>query len=181
MISHDVRATDYADVTVADVTVTITDTTTPTFNAQPVDVPESGSQLQFRVELNVSSAAPLVTLDYATEDDSAVAGQDYTGVTGTLTFAAATGESFPLVRTVTVPVVDDALDETDTETFTLVLQNPVGADLAAGSELRVVGTIVDDDLPPIVSAGFRTRRARATPPLSLSARSGRPLGRFNSW
>ena len=153
VISHDVRATDYADVTVADVTVTITDTTTPTFNAQPVDVPESGSQLQFRVELNVSSAAPLVTLDYATEDDSAAAGQDYTGVTGTLTFAAATGESFPLVRTVTVPVVDDALDETDTETFTLVLQNPVGADLAAGSELRVVGTIVDDDLPPIVSAG----------------------------
>ena len=50
-------------------------------------------------------------------------------------------------------MVDDALDETDTETFTLVLQNPVGADLAAGSELRVVGTIVDDDLPPIVSAG----------------------------
>ena len=57
VISHDVRATDYAGVTVADVTVTITDTTTPTFNAQPVDVPKADRSCSSR--WNSTCRAPL--------------------------------------------------------------------------------------------------------------------------
>ena len=152
VISHDVRGADYAGVTVADVTVTITDITTPTFTSRPVSVSESASTLQFEVELNVSSTDPLVSLDYTTANDSAVAGQDYTEVTGTLTFAAGSEETFPLVRLVSVPLTNDALDEADTETFVLVLENPVGAAFADGSQLRVVGTIADDDPTPMASA-----------------------------
>ena len=168
VISHDVRGADYAGETVADVTVSITDITTPTFTSTPVSGSESAAQLRFEVELNVSSTATLVTLDYATANDSAVAGQDYTAVTGTLTFAAGNGETFPLVRTVSVPVTDDALDEADRETFTLVLQNPVGAALADGSQARVVGTIVDDDRTPIVSAQVSSSQ-------STSASSALPI------
>ena len=152
VISHDARGADYAGVTVADVTVTITDITTPTFTSRPVSVSESAAKLQFEVELNVSSTDPLVSLDYTTANDTAVAGQDYTEVTGTLTFAAGSEETFPLVRTVSVPLTNDALDEADTETFVLVLENPVGAAFAGGSQLRVVGTIADDDPTPMASA-----------------------------
>ena len=178
VISHAVRATDYAGVTVAGVTVSITDTTTSTFTAQPVRVPEGAAQVHFTVKLNVPSAAPLVTLDYATADDTAVAGQDYTAVSGTLTFAAASDETFPLIRTVTVPVADDALDESDTETFTLVLRNPVGARLPGGSELRVVGTIVDDELPPIVSLGLPNSESTGGPGSLLVSTREEGVGDF---
>lgn len=56
-----------------------------------------------------------VTVDYGTSDGSATAGSDYTTTSGTLTFAA--GET---TKSVSVPVLDDAIDE-DSETFTLTL------------------------------------------------------------
>src|SRR3954466_15118315 len=63
----------------------------------------------------------LVSLQYYTEDGSAVAGLDYGAVSGTLSFAD--GETN---KTFTVPILNDALVESD-ETFYLILTNATGA------------------------------------------------------
>jgi hypothetical protein len=79
-----------------------------------------------------------VTVNYLTTDLTAHAGQDYAGVSGTLTFAA--GEE---TKTLRVPVLDDAIREGD-ERFLVQLVNPSAhAVLGAPSEIQVV--IVDDE------------------------------------
>ena len=77
-----------------------------------------------------------VTVDYATADGTATAGEDYTATSGTLTFA--TGETSKTVR---VPILDDALDE-GAETFTLKLTNARGAAIGDG---EATGTIANSD------------------------------------
>jgi glucose/arabinose dehydrogenase len=85
-----------------------------------------------------------VTVQYATAAGTAVAGTDYTTVSGTLTFPPGT-----LTRTVTVPVLADLLDE-DNETFVVNLSNATGATIA---DAQGQGTIVDNDPAPALSAG----------------------------
>ena len=80
-----------------------------------------------------------VTVDYATSDGTATAGEDYTATSGTLTFAA--GER---VKTVPVPILDDSHDEGH-ETFSLRLSNLVG--VRAG-DLEATGTIENTDPMP---------------------------------
>ena len=76
--------------------------------------------------------------DYATEDGTAAAGADYTATSGTLTFAA--GET---AKTVSVPVLDDAIDE-GKETMRLLLSNPKGAYLR-GVHSKAKGVIRNED------------------------------------
>ena len=91
-------------------------------------------------EVSLSRAATgSVTVDYATADGTATAGEDYTAASGTLSFA--NGER---VKTIAVPVLDDAIDEGE-ETFTLRLSNARGARITDG---EAVGTIENDDLMP---------------------------------
>jgi hypothetical protein len=77
------------------------------------------------------------TVDYATQDGTAVAPGDYTvkPVT-TLTFAP--GDT---TKTITVDVIGDTLDEPN-ETFFVNLSNPSNATISDG---QGVGTITDDD------------------------------------
>ena len=57
-------------------------------------------------------------------------------------------------QTILVPIIDDADDEAEQETFTLTLSSAQGASLAQGGEtLTVTGTITDDD-DPSVTASF---------------------------
>ena len=91
--------------------------------------------VSFDVSLSRASTGA-VTVDYATADGTAAAGADYTATSGTLTFAA--GET---AKTVSVPVLDDSLDEGE-ETFTLTLSNATGARIADG---EATGTIANDD------------------------------------
>ena len=92
--------------------------------------------LAFRVTLDRASAAP-VTVDYATQDGTAVAAAaDYTATSGTLTFVP--GET---AKTVTVAVFDDAHDE-GAETLTLTLSNATGARI---EDATATGTIVNSD------------------------------------
>ena len=58
-----------------------------------------------------------VTVDYATRDGTARVGADYTDTSGTLTFASGETE-----KTVSVPVIDDTVEDTP-ETLTLGLSN----------------------------------------------------------
>ena len=84
---------------------------------------------------NASSTA---SVDYRTLDDLAIAGEDYTAVSGSLEFAPG-----QVARTIAILILDDALIETN-ETFSIILSNPVGA--ALGSQNQAILTILDNDL-----------------------------------
>ena len=91
------------------------------------------------VTFNVSLSAPsdqAVTVEYKTTDGAAVAGSDYVGGAGTVTFAP--GET---LKTVTVSVSGDAVVELD-ENFTVDLSNAQNAVIA---DSQGVGTITNDD------------------------------------
>ena len=75
--------------------------------------------VDFAVTLS-PAASEEVTVRYATRDGTARKGEDYRRTRGTLTFAPGETE-----RTVSVPVIDDAVDEGE-ETFTLRLSRATG-------------------------------------------------------
>ena len=111
--------------------------------APPVDVSvfdasavEDDEELVFALEVTGAAPQADVSVDYALASGSAVAGADYSDVSGTLTIPAGTRHA-----TVTVPLVDDAAAE-GTESFSLRLSNPAGMILARTS---ASGTISDDD------------------------------------
>jgi hypothetical protein len=89
----------------------------------------------FTVSLSTLSTVPL-TVDYATANDSAIAGSDYSTTNGTITFSP--GVTSKIIR---VPTLNDATGE-PTETFTVSLSSATGATIADGTG---VGTILDDD------------------------------------
>ena len=91
--------------------------------------------LDFAVTLDRSSTGT-VTVEYATSDGTATAGDDYTATSGTLTFAPGDRE-----KTIAVPVLDDANDEGE-ETMTLRLSNASGANIVDG---EATGTITNSD------------------------------------
>ena len=93
------------------------------------------------MRLNVASSLA-VTVDWATADDTATQGTDYAETTGTLSFDALETE-----QTITVPLLDDALDEAD-ETFTIALSNPSNATL---DDAEATGTIADNDAAPALT------------------------------
>ncbi len=108
-----------------------------------------GVALAFLVTLS-RAASETVTVDYATADGSAHAGDDYTAASGTLTFRA--GESS---QTIEVRVLDDAHDE-GKETLTLRLSNASSGQMTDG---EATGTIENTDLMP---AALLARFGRAT-------------------
>ena len=91
--------------------------------------------IAFAVTLS-REASGEVTVQYLTEDGTAKAGEDYTHTQGTLTFAVGETE-----KTVSVPILDDAIDEGE-ETFTLKLRNAKGAYIIDG---EATGTIENSD------------------------------------
>ena len=104
--------------------------------------PEDVGELVFSVTLT-ARALTEVTVNYATMDDTAIAGDDYVPVEGTLTFAP--GETAKSIR---VAVVDDAVDEADEEVFAVTLSGHSGATLA---HALATGVIRDNDEPPALS------------------------------
>ena len=96
-----------------------------------------GGAASFAVTLD-RGATGAVTVDYATADGTATAGEDYAAASGTLTFAPGASS-----RTVDVAALDDAEAEFD-ETFALTLSNASGAGLA---DATATGTVEDDDAP----------------------------------
>ena len=92
----------------------------------------------FTVTLSSAASAP-VTVDWATEDATALAGQDYSAASGSLTFAP--GE---LAKSIAIPILGDSVEEPD-ETFRVVLANASGAPLTRATGL---GTLINDDFTP---------------------------------
>ena len=88
-----------------------------------VDVDEDAGSATLTVELDPASTGT-VTVDFATRDSAAKAGEDYTTTSGTLTFTA--GQTS---KTFTVPITDDDVYENGLEAFFVDLSNPTGATL----------------------------------------------------
>jgi len=112
--------------------------TTPALSINDSRVAEgdAGTTLaHFNVSL-YPAAKQTVTVDYATSDGTARAGDDYDAASGTLTFAA--GET---TKTIDVRVRGDVLPENN-ETFFVSLRNVSGASVIKG---EAVGIIDDDD------------------------------------
>ncbi len=99
---------------------------------------DSGSQ-QAILFVHLNGVTPLtVTVDYFTQDDTAIAGKDYLPATGTLVFTG-TGP-----QQIMVPILGDLEVEGD-ETFDVILENAsTGATIA--DDTGVV-TILNDDQP----------------------------------
>ena len=100
----------------------------------------AGATVDFAVTMS-RAAASTVTVDYATSDGDARAGEDYRAASGTLAFAP--GET---AKTVSVPVLDDAHDDGG-ESFALALSNPQGGN-AWLADAEAVGTIENSDAMP---------------------------------
>ena len=87
----------------------------------------------------------VVSVDYFTANDTAVAGQDYQAASGTVTFGD--GETR---RTITININDDNNDE-GTETFSVRLDNANGAPLFAPRTATIRILDNDSDLPSFPS------------------------------
>ena len=124
--------------------------------------------LEFAVTLSRAASGP-VTVDYATADGTATAGEDYAAASGSLSFAA--GETR---KTVTVAIHDDAIDEGQ-ETFTLKLSNPAGAAIQDG---EATGTIDNDDPMP---KAWTARFGRTVAVHVVDAVEARLDGASGSW
>ena len=115
----------------------------------------AGASVSFAVRLNRADPDNAVTVDYATEDATALAGDDYAHTSDTLMFAAG-----DIAGTVTVDLVDDDAAE-DTETFRLRLSNP-SSNATVGNDDSAVATILDDDGLPGLSVADAPVAAEGT-------------------
>ena len=145
-LRHTVSGGDYEEVSADAVQVTIIEQDAPTLTMASQRAAEGAGEMVFEVELSVESSEA-VTVDYATANGTAKAGQDYKAQNGTLTFPA----NNTTARTVTVSLIDDLTDDTvEEKRFTVELRNAEHATLAGGgTSLTATGTITDDDEPEV--------------------------------
>jgi hypothetical protein len=131
------------------------------------------------VVARTSNGAPLAaaaTVQFATAAGTATA-TDFTSASGTVTFPA--GSADGTFRQVSVTILDDTLDEPDTETFTIALSGAAGAVIGPTALHEV--TISDDDPLPSLSVHDCVAvegDAGTTPcafPIFLSPASGRTV------
>jgi chitinase len=104
-------------------------------DASVVEGNSGTKQMVFTVSLSQAATGP-VTVNYATANGTATAGQDYVAQSGAITFAA--GET---QKTISVTVNGDKAAELN-ETLALTLTSPSGATIADGA---AVGTILTDE------------------------------------
>ena len=139
-LTHEASGGGYDTVAVPTVLVDVRDAGLPVLSGEGGRATEGQSaQLVFSVRLSAASTEP-VTVEFATADETAVAGEDYQERSGQLVFSPGTTH-----LTVSVPLVNDQRHE-QVEAFRLELFNPVNAKFPVVLErLAVTGTIVDDD------------------------------------
>jgi hypothetical protein len=109
-------------------------------DAQLVEPTSGTANMLFTVALNAPAPAGGGSVNFTTQDQAppsathATAGQDYTATAGTVTFAQ--GEQ---IKTISVPILSDADNTEQNETFLVVLSNPVNLTITDGS---ATGTIL---------------------------------------
>ena len=135
-----------ATVALAQGTGTILDNNpapTVSVNSVSATAPLGGTiDADFTVTLSGPSALP-VTVNFATANGTAQAGEDYTPASGILTFAPGVTS-----QTIAVSILGQSANKS-TQTFTLNLSNPANATLGTS---QGVGTILNTIAAPTVSA-----------------------------
>jgi len=116
------------------------------FSVNAIKVVEDLGTLKVTV-LRTGGSSGNLTVDYATADGAAVAGQDYTTTSGTLSFNE--GETS---KTIQIPILDDVTTESD-ETFTVVLSSSNRESLGSPNLLTV--TMQDHTAILVVGAGSK--------------------------
>ena len=144
---------------------TIEDDDGPVVGVRDAGAEESERFLHFTVSLSAPSPQR-VTAAVATVDQTATAGADYRETERTVVFEPGVVE-----RRISVPVMDDTLDEIDE---TLLLQ--IGAVQDGTSGKSGVGTIRDDDIAPSLTIPD-LRRGEADGEFAFVARLSEPSGR----
>ena len=119
----------------------VDDEATPVLRIGDVTVREDAGSAVFTVRLSGRSAME-VRANYATSDETATGGVDYTETRGTVEFSLGGVE-----RRIVVPVLEDDLEE-PSETFLVRLSGVVNAEIDDGVGR---GTITDNDEPPTIS------------------------------
>ncbi len=163
---------DWSDASDAVSTNAATPGTMPTLSIADAAAVTEGNDVTFTVTLSPASAQE-VTVRWTASGATATADVDFPYDEGGLTFAP--GDTSKMV---TVPTNDDALDEEDTETFSLTLTFPNNATLEGGLfSLAAIGTINDNDAPPSVTVGdtMADEGDKAAFTVTLSAVSGRDV------
>lgn len=122
----------------------------------------------FTVRLS-SPATTDVAINYETEDGTAVDGEDYDGVSGTVIIPA--GSS---VGTIEVPVYGDDVEESDCYFFVQLIDS----DNVAIGDAEAVGTIIDDDssCDSLLGAPGRNFTAAASAGNSFTLQTGAGCG-----
>jgi hypothetical protein len=162
-----------ASLGVAGATGTILDDDAPpVVSVAPASVQEGDSgttNITFTVTASNVSELP-ASLSFTTADGTAVAPDDYTATTATVTIPAGSTTAM-----FSVAVQGDTLHEPN-ETFVVTLTNPVDATIG---DADATGTILDDDAVPAVSIddvsapdGAAGTTTNAAFPVTLSAVSG---------
>jgi Calx-beta domain len=118
----------------------------PNITVDDPSASENGGPLTFTISLD-DPAGVDVNVDYATSDNTATDGADYTGVSGTATILAGN-----TTTTVDVPLIDDSTYKGD-ETLNLDLS---GAVHGVVSDAQGQGTITEDDPMPTIDVDSPT-------------------------
>jgi len=111
--------------------------TLPTISGDALSASEGSGSTIFTFLVKLSNAFnKTVTVDYATANLTAEAGEDYVAASGTLSFAEGETE-----KMVTITILGDNWKEAD-EQFVLLLSNPANGLVTVPN---IVGTILNDD------------------------------------
>jgi len=143
LLSNATNAT--IDVSEGECTIIDDDGPTPSASIDDVTLTEqdSGSSfMTFTVELSVETAWQ-VTIDYETSNGTAIANDDYLTSSGTVTIPI--GDT---AGTIPITMYGDRFDEGLSENYFVRLSNPNNTTL---SDDIGIGTISDDDPPPLLS------------------------------
>ncbi len=135
----------------------------------PVNVPTTGTTTATFTVTRSAATSSTVTVNYATQDGTAVAGTDYTAKSGTLTFAPGV-----LTQTITVTVLANTLNEPN-KTFSVSLSGAsVGATITTPS---ATATLVSTAAEPTidVSTTSVSEGSPATVTFTLVGAGGAPL------
>jgi hypothetical protein len=128
--------------------LSIVDDDSPTESVQFSDTIYTVNEADGTATITVTLSQPLgvqTTVHYATSDDTAMSGSDYTAASGTLTFDAGETE-----QTFEVPILNPGTpDPEDDEAFTLTLSTP-GTSLVLGDPSTATVAITDDDPPGLI-------------------------------
>ncbi|MDE2881348.1 MAG: hypothetical protein OXP70_05805, partial [Acidobacteriota bacterium] len=146
----------------------VDDDETPEIIIADAGAVESAGRIVFPVRLSGASAHT-ITVSYRTADGTAEAGADYEAGAGELSFAPGESE-----RSVTIAVIDDALDEAD-ETLLVQLGEAEHASVGDG---EATGTIVDEDQTPSITIEDASEVESSGGigfVVTLDAPSGRPI------